>query len=83
MHVGKAAVTNSMRYIWPIVLLLVFLLGPLAPPAQAAPAKRPSGKRSSIKAVRQRQKFVRKPLVYNSKTNRPLVAKKRHWWQVR
>jgi hypothetical protein len=78
-----AAVTNSMRYIWPILLLLVFLLGPLAPQVQAAPAKRPSGKRSSIKAVRNRQKINRKPLVYNPKTNRPLVVKKRHWWQRR
>jgi hypothetical protein len=83
MRVGVAAVTNSMRYIWPILLLLVFLLGPLAPPVEAAPAKRPSGKRSSIKSVRNRQRFNRKPLVYNPKTNRPLVAKKRHWWQSR
>ncbi len=70
---------NSMRYLCSLFLLLfVFVL-----PAKAAPAKRPSGKQSSLSSVRKKQKFNRKPLVYNPKTNRPLVAKKRHWWQKR
>ena len=72
-----------MRYLWSSLLLLLFLLGPLAPSAHAAPAKRPPGKQSSIASVRNKQKFNRKPNVYSAKTNRPLLIKKQHWWQRR
>jgi hypothetical protein len=70
---------NSMRYL--SSLLLAFLL--LLAPAFAKSAKRPSGKQSSLSSIRDKQKINRKPLVYNYKTNRPLVAKKPHWWQRR
>ena len=68
-----------MRYLWSTLLLLLLLLGPLA----AAPAKRPSGKKSSISSVRNKEKFNRKPNVYSAKKNRPLMIKKQHWWQRR
>ena len=72
-----------MRYLWSTLLLLLLLLGPLAASADAAPEKRPSGKKSSISSVRHKQKFNRKPNVYNAKKNRPLMIKKQHWWQRR
>ncbi|MBI2685221.1 MAG: hypothetical protein HYX27_02820 [Acidobacteria bacterium] len=72
-----------MRYLWSTLLLILLLLGPLAVSAQAESAKRRGGKQSSLSSVRKKQKYNRKPLVYNPKTNRPLVAKKRHWWQKR
>jgi hypothetical protein len=72
-----------MRYLWSSLLLLLLLLGPLAPNAHAAPGKRPAGKKSSVSSVRKTQKFNRKPNVYSAKRNRPLVAKKSHWWQRR
>jgi len=68
-----------MRYLWSTPLLLLLFLGPLA----AAPAKRSAGKKSSISSVRDKEKFNRKPNVYSSKKNRPLVVKKPHWWQRR
>ena len=72
-----------MRYLWSTLLLLLLLLGPLAASAHAAPEKRPSGKKSSISSVRDKQKFNRKPNVYSAKKNRPLMIKKQHWWQRR
>lgn len=69
-----------MRYLASI-LLLFFLL--LAAPAQALAAKRPAGRQSSLSSVRKRQKINRKPLVYSAKTNRPVMAKKLHWWNKR
>jgi hypothetical protein len=72
-----------MRYLWSSLLLLFLLAGTLAPAAEAAPAKRPPGKQSSMASIRKKQKFVRKPLVYDHRKNRPLVAKKTHWWQKR
>ena len=72
-----------MRYLWSSLLLLLLLPGLLAPSANAAPGKRPAGKKSSISSVRKRQKYNRKPNVYNAKRNRPLLARKPHWWQKR
>jgi hypothetical protein len=71
-----------MRYLCSSLLLLFLVFGPLAPTVAAA-KKRPAGRQSSLPAVRKPQKFNRKPLVYNPKTNRPLVVKKPHWWQRR
>lgn len=68
-----------MRYISCLLLAFLLLLGPV----YAKSAKRPAGKQSSLSSIRNKQKINRKPLVYNPKTNRPLVAKKRHWWQRR
>jgi len=72
-----------MRYLWSSLLLLLLLLGPLVTSANAAPGKRPAGKKSSISSVRKMQKYNRKPNVYNAKRNRPLLARKSHWWQKR
>ena len=70
-----------MRYLCSLLLLILLLLGPLASQAQAAPTKRPPGKQSSLSSVRKKQKFNRKPNVYSAKRNRPVIAKKPHWWQ--
>ena len=70
-----------MRYFCSLLLLILLLLGPLASQAQAASTKRPPGKQSSLSSVRKKQKFNRKPNVYSAKRNRPMMAKKPHWWQ--
>lgn len=72
-----------MRYLCSTLLLILLLLGPLTARAQAAPAKRRAGKQSSLSSVRKKQKFNRKPNVYSAKRNRPLLAKKQHWWSKR
>lgn len=69
-----------MRYLCSALLFIFLLLGPLASRAQAESAKRRGAKQSSLSSVRKKQKFNRKPNVYSAKRNRPLVAKKQHWW---
>lgn len=69
-----------MRYIISS-LLFIFLI--LLPGAATAAEKREGAKKSSLSHVRKPQKYERKPLVYSAKRNRPLVAKKKRWWQKR
>lgn len=70
-----------MRYFTSAVFLILLSATDSILPAREAPRKRPAGKQSSIASVRKPQKLKVKPLVYNPKTNRPVVAQKRHWWQ--
>ena len=70
-----------MRYLCSTLLLILLLLGSAAEAKTTKPAKRPQGRQSSLKTVRNKQKVKLKPNVYSPKRNRPVVAKKAHWWQ--
>jgi len=70
-----------MRYLCSTLLLILFLFASAVEAKTAKPAKRPQGRQSSLKTVRNKQKVKLKPNVYSPKRNRPVVAKKAHWWQ--
>jgi len=72
---------NSMRYLCSTLLCILLLLGSVAEAKTKKPARRPHGKQSSLKTVRNKQKTKLKPNVYSPKRNRPVLAKKPHWWQ--
>jgi hypothetical protein len=72
---------NSMRYLCSTLLFLLLLLGSVAEAKARKSSPRPRGKQSSLKTVRNKQKTKLKPNVYSPKRNRPVLAKKSHWWQ--
>jgi hypothetical protein len=70
-----------MRYLCSRLLFLLLILGTVAEAKTTKSTSRPRGKQSSLKSVRSRQKVKLKPNVYSPKRNRPVMAKKSHWWQ--